>query len=343
MRKLLNTLYVQNPDAYLSLKNENIVVLLEDEEKFSIPLVNIENIVSFGYRGVSPALMGKCCENNIGLYFMSSNGKFLAKITGRTRGNSTTRMRQYELYKDKKWCLDFSKDIVATKIYNTRYVLNRSIRDNKEKVDVSRLIEVSDYIKNNISHVYDFEDIDALRGFEGIVARKYFEVFNDMILKKKDIFNIQGRNKRPPLDYVNCMLSYLYTILSFEFISAIETVGLDPSVGFFHEIRPGRNSLALDLIEPFRAYLVDRVVLSLINLGQIKKQHFEEKEGGAILMTDEGRTIILNAWQEKKKEILRHPNIDEKIEIGLIPFAEAQLLSRTIRERKESYPTFIVK
>lgn len=343
MRKLLNTLYVQNSDAYLSLKNENIVVLLEDEEKFSIPLLNIENIVSFGYRGFSPALMGKCCENNIGLYFMSSNGKFLAKITGRTRGNSTTRMRQYELYKDKKWCLDFSKDIVATKIYNTRYVLNRSIRDNKEKVDVSRLIEVSDYIKNNISHVYDFEDIDALRGFEGIVARKYFEVFNDMILKKKDIFNIQGRNKRPLLDYVNCMLSYLYTILSFEFISAIETVGLDPSVGFFHEIRPGRNSLALDLIEPFRAYLVDRVVLSLINLGQIKKQHFEEKEGGAILMTDEGRTIILNAWQEKKKEILKHPNIDEKIEIGLIPFAEAQLLSRTIRERKESYPTFIVK
>lgn len=343
MRKLLNTLYVQNSDAYLSLKNENIVVLLEDEEKFSIPLLNIENIVSFGYRGFSPALMGKCCENNIGLYFMSSNGKFLAKITGRTRGNSTTRMRQYELYKDKKWCLDFSKDIVATKIYNTRYVLNRSIRDNKEKVDVSRLIEVSDYIKNNISHVYDFEDIDALRGFEGIVARKYFEVFNDMILKKKDIFNIQGRNKRPLLDYVNCMLSYLYTILSFEFISAIETVGLDPSVGFFHEIRPGRNSLALDLIEPFRAYLVDRVVLSLINLGQIKKQHFEKKEGGAILMTDEGRTIILNAWQEKKKEILKHPNIDEKIEIGLIPFAEAQLLSRTIRERKESYPTFIVK
>ena len=343
MRKLLNTIYVTNPNSYLSLDGENLVVLLENDEKFRLPFVNIENIVCFAYMGASPALMGKCCDQNIGLVFLKPTGQYLARVEGKTTGNVNLRMQQYRLSEKVEFCLKFAKNTVAAKIFNTRFSLERSIRDNAEKIDTSRLKAVSAYIKENLDRGYDFEDIEQLRGFEGIIARRYFEVFSDMILKQKQDFDITSRSKRPPLDNVNCMLSYLYTILSFEIVSALESVGLDPYVGFYHKLRVGRRSLALDIVEELRAFFVDRLVITLINTGQITKKDFLKKEGGGILMTDECRKKLLGIWQERKREEINHPIIDEKIEIGLVPYVQSQLLARHIRGDMDEYPPFICR
>lgn len=343
MRKLLNTLYITSPKSYLSLDGENIVILKEDDQKFRIPFTNIENIVCFGYMGASPALMGKCVNNNIGLSFLKPNGKFLAKVIGKTKGSVFLRQIQYEKAKDDSFCLEFSKNIVSAKLYNTRSTINRTLRDNVNLEGRNQLIKVSDSIKDNIENVYDFSLLDEIRGFEGTYAKQYFSVFYHMILNQKKAFSFDGRNKRPPLDNVNCMISYLYIILGLEVESALETVGLDPYVGFMHKLRAGRASLSLDLIEEFRAYLVDRLVISMINLKKILPKHFQQKEGGGILMTDEGRRIILNCWQEKKKEIIKHPYINEKIEIGLLPYVQAQLLARYLRDDIAEYPQFLFR
>lgn len=343
MRKLLNTLYITTPKSYLSLDGENIVVLLEDEEKFRLPFVNIENITCFGYMGASPALMGKCAENNVALNFLRPNGEFLARIAGKTKGSVYLRKNQYYYHDDKEKCLKISKDIVAAKLCNSKFTIDRTIRDNKEKIDVESLENVSGNLKDAIKNIENFDDKDELRGFEGGNAKQYFNVFDHMILQQKEHFNFIERSKRPPLDNVNCMLSYIYAILSLEIASALETVGLDPYVGFYHELRAGRASLAVDLIEEFRSYMADRFVVSMINLKKINHTDFTKKEGGGILMTDDGRKKILTAWQERKKEIISHPFIDEKVEIGLLPYVQAQLLARHIRGDLEEYPPFLCK
>ncbi|MEG2686525.1 MAG: type I-C CRISPR-associated endonuclease Cas1c [Christensenellaceae bacterium] len=340
MRKLLNTLYITNEKSYLSLDGENIVVRLEDDEKFRLPLVNIENIVCFNYMGVSPAFMGKCAEEDIGLYFMTPTGKFLASIVGRTKGSVYTRMKQYRCAQDADFCLDFAKNIVSAKLYNTRKNLQRSIRDCND-ADCTDLEKCSEYLAEIIDRTYDFNDEDELRGFEGNAARAYFEVFSDMIISQKQDFYLYGRTKRPPEDNVNCMLSYLYIILSFEIRSALETVGLDPYVGFMHKLRAGRASLALDMVEELRAYMVDRLVISMINLKEVTAKDFVEKEGGGVLMTDDCRKKLLTRWQDRKKEIITHPIIHEKIEIGLIPYVQAQLLNRFLREDVQEYSPFL--
>ncbi len=343
MRKLLNTLYITSPDSYLSLDGDNIVVLLCDEEKFRIPILNVENIVCFGYRGASPALMGRCADENISLNFLKPNGEFLAKITGKTKGSVYLRMAQYKAFDDDAFCLKFAKTIIGAKLHNTRYLLERSIRDNKAEKDVSLLEELSGYIKAKIGHIDNFNSIEEVMGFEGNTAKMYFAVFANMLTQQQRDFATNERSKRPPLDYVNCMLSYLYTILGLEIQSTLETVGLDPAVGFMHALRSGRASLAQDLIEELRAYMVDRAVISLINLKQITAKDFFRKEGGAILMTDEGRKKILNAWQERKKVVITHPHLGEKIETGLIPYAQAQHLARYLRGDTEEYLPFIAK
>ncbi|MEI7884243.1 MAG: type I-C CRISPR-associated endonuclease Cas1c [Clostridia bacterium] len=343
MRKLLNTLYVTTPKSYLSLDGENIVVLLDENEKFRMPFANIENIICFGYMGASPALMGKCAENNIAINFLKPNGEYLARITGKIKGNVILRKKQYFCSEDGIFCLNFSKNLIAAKLFNTRNTLERTIRDNQEIMDTTNLIKISQLIKENLKNVYEFNDLDALRGFEGSIAKSYFSVFNDMILQQKKHFQMYGRSKRPPLDNVNCMLSYLYIILSLEIQSALETVGLDAYVGFMHTIRPGRSSLALDLVEELRSYLVDRMVITMINLKQITEKDFYPKEGGGVLMTDEGRKKLLNCWQERKKEIINHPFINEKIEVGLIPYVQSQLLARYLRNDLDEYPPFLCK
>lgn len=343
MRKLLNTLYVTTPQSYLSLDGENLVVLLEDNEKFRMPFVNIEGIVCFGYMGASPALMGKCADKNISLSFLKPNGEYMGRIVGKTKGNVFLRKRQYELSDNEEFCLNLSQDIIAAKLLNSRLTLERTIRDHSEKINVERLRTTSKYIVGNINRVYELNNFDQLRGFEGIIARNYFSVFDDMILAQKKDFNMIERTKRPPLDNLNCMLSYLYTILSLEMRSALETVGLDPYVGFMHALRAGRPALALDLMEELRAYMVDRVVLTLINRKQMTKKDFFQKEGGGVLMKDEGRKKLLNAWQERKKEIITHPVLKEKVEIGLIPYVQAQLLSKHLRNELPEYIPFLMR
>jgi len=343
MKKLLNSLYITTPNSYLSLDGENLVVLLEDNEKFRLPFVNIENIICFGYMGASPALMGKCADNNISINFLKPNGEYMARIVGKTKGNVLLRKKQYTLSENEEFCLNISKNIIAAKLCNSRMTLERTIRDNLDKIDTSNLKTTSNYIADNIDRIYEFNDFDQLRGFEGIIARNYFSVFSDMVLAQKKDFCMIERSKRPPLDFLNCMLSYLYTILSFEVRSALETVGLDPYVGFMHTLRPGRPSLALDLMEELRAYMVDRVVLTMINLNHITKKDFHKKEGGGVLMTDDGRKKILKCWQDRKKEIIMHPYIKEKIEIGLIPYVQAQLLGKYLREELPEYCPFLMR
>ena len=314
MRKLLNTLYITNPDAYLALDGENIVVRVEEKEIGRIPLHNLEGIVTMGYAGASPALMGKCAEYNIGMAFLKPSGRFLAKVTGKAYGNILLRRTQYRLTDETEKRTMISKDFIVGKIYNSRSVVERAIRDYSNRLDVDKLKNVSNNLRNAISLVREAKDCDQLRGYEGEAANSYFSVFDDLILQQKEDFEFQNRNRRPPLDNVNALLSFSYSLLTSMCCSALETVGLDPYAGFMHTDRPGRASLALDLMEELRPIMADRFVLTLINKRLVNANGFQCKENGAILMEDETRKTVLKLWQERKKETITHPFFEEKIE-----------------------------
>lgn len=341
MRKLLNTLYITQENAYVGLESENVVISIESKPVFRLPLCNIENIVCFNYMGCSPALMGKCAENGIALSFLRPSGRFLARVSGAIKGNVHLRRAQLEMLRQPSFCINFARNTIATKLHNSRCLLSRGIRDHAEKIDVQKVSIVIDQLSRNIDNVYLTTDIDSLRGIEGESAKLYFSVFNEMITRNKDVFFFAGRTKRPPTDNVNAMLSYFYTIINLDVQSALETVGLDPYIGFMHADRSGRASLAADITEEFRSYLVDRLVLSLINLCQVSQKDFETKEGGAVVMTDDCRKVILKAWQSRKNDVIKHEVIKEKIPIGLIPYVQAQLLAKHIRGELQEYTPFL--
>ena len=341
MRKLLNTLYITNELAYCFLDGENIVISVDNKEVKRVPFVNFENIVCFSYLGCSPALMGKCGEKGIPICFLRPSGRFLARVTGAVKGNVNLRRDQFERLSDGETCLKLTQDVIATKLHNSRYILARAVRDHSDKIDADSVNKTISAISASIESVYETGNIDSVRGYEGECSRKYFEVFNELIIKNKDDFVFVNRTKYPPLDRVNAMLSYFYTILSLDIQAALETVGLDPYIGFFHVDRSGRASLALDLIEELRAYLVDRFVLSMINLQQVKGDDFMQKEGGGIIMTDDCRKTMITAWQKRKHEMITHPVIKEKIEIGLIPYVQANLLAKYIRGDIPEYTPYI--
>lgn len=343
MKKLLNTLYVTSEDSYLSLDGENVVISDHGCEMGRLPLHNLEGIVSFGYRGTSPALMGACAERNISLCYMSPQGKFLARVSGRVKGNVILREQQYRSFLDDGQSLDIAKNCILGKIYNARWVLERATRDHSLQVDVEKLKASSESLKNSLNYVRDCQSKEQLRGFEGEAAQVYFGVFNELILQQKKDFFFHGRNKRPPLDHVNALLSFVYTLLANMITSALETVGLDPYVGCLHTERPGRVSLSLDLIEELRPVFADRFVLSLINKKMITKKGFKKKENGAVLMDDETRKIVLVEWQNKKKETLTHPFLKEKVEWGMVPYVQAMLLARYLRGDLDAYPPFLWK
>lgn len=337
MRKLLNSLFVTTPDSYLSLDGNNVVILKDGKNLFRIPVCNLEGIVCFNYMGASPKLMQYCTENNIYISFLSPEGNFLASVSGKIRGNVLLRKAQYIMSEDLDFCLNISKNIIKSKIYNSRVEINRSIRDNLEKIDVSRLKHASDRLKELIYEVDNCNDFAELRGCEGDAARMYFSVFNDMIVQQKSDFIFQGRSKRPPLDNVNALLSFGYSLLSHDVAAALTSVGIDPYVGFLHTDRPGRISLALDIMEEFRAVFVDRFVLTLINLRQITKQDFKKKESNAIILTEKGRKLFLTEWQKRKHEIVVHPFLGERIKLGLFPYVQALILSRYLRKEIDEY------
>lgn len=342
MKKLLNTLFITSSDAYLALDGENIVVKI-DEKKNRVPLHNIEAIVTSGYLGASPALMRKCAEKNIGLTFLTNSGKFGSRVTGGTTGNVTLRKKQYRLSDSDAESLEIARHFIIGKLYNQRWMLERMTRENPMRIDVERFKQISGELKKYIEDIRQVGDLETLRGIEGQAANRYFLLFDQMILQQKNDFGFYGRNRRPPLDKVNAMLSLAYTLLAQECAAALETVGLDPYVGFMHQDRPGRASLALDMMEELRGIYADRFVLTLINKKMVTEKDFVKKESGAVILTDDGRRTFFQKWQEKKQEQIQHPFLGEKINWGLVPYAQALLLSRFLRDDLDGYPPFLWK
>lgn len=310
MRKLLNTLYITTSDAYLSKDGMNVVVSVDKEELFRIPIINVESIVTFGYMGASPGLMKLCMDNNVSLSFLTPQGRFICRVQGATHGNVLLRKKQYSMSENENVALHLAKLFITGKVFNTRNILQRYIRDNGTDVDVERAVKQLELRKNRIMQA---ENMDILRGEEGNAANTYFEVFNHLILHQKEDFPFRGRSRKPPKDEVNAMLSFVYTLIANDMAAALESVGLDPYVGFMHTLRPGRFSLALDMMEELRAYLGDRLVLSIINRKQVTKKDFIRQGDDSFVMTDDCRKELLTSWQKRKKELIEHPYLKEKI------------------------------
>ena len=340
MRKLLNTLYITTPEAYLSKDGLNVVVSVDKEERFRIPIMNVESIVTFGYMGASPGLMKLCMDNNVALSFMTPQGRFICRVQGPVKGNVLLRKKQYSLSEDENVALHLAKLFILGKVFNTRSILQRYIRDNGADEEVECVVKQLEWRKKRIMQA---ENMDILRGEEGHAANAYFDVFSHLILHQKDDFPFNGRNRRPPKDEVNAMLSFVYTLIANDVAAALESVGLDPYVGFMHTLRPGRTSLALDMMEELRAYLGDRLVLSMINRKQITKKDFIRQSDDSFVMTDSCRKELLSTWQKRKKELIEHPYLKEKIPIGLLPYAQAMLLARFLREDLDDYPVFLMR
>jgi CRISPR-associated protein Cas1 len=340
MKQLANVLYVTSPDAYLSLDGENVVVKKDEHTSTRLPLHNLENIVCFSYLGASPALMGACAERNVGLCFLSPNGKFQARVTGKVRGNVLLRKKQYRVAESDVASVPIAISFLLGKIANSRKVIERARRDHAMLVDVASLGKVSMSLKETLGQIEQCKSVADLMGFEGSAARLYFGIFDQMILQQREDFPFTERSRRPPLDRMNALLSFLYTLLTNEVASALEAVGLDPYVGFLHADRPGRPSLALDLMEELRPVFADRLALSLVNRKQVTGRGFVPKESGGILMDDETRKTVLSAWQDRKKEEILHPYLKERIPFGLIPHVQAMLLARFLRGDLDAYPPF---
>lgn len=341
MRKLLNTLYVTSPDSYLARDGENVVIRQNEETKFRIPIHNLEGIVSFGYCGASPALMGFCAERGVSLSFLTEYGKFLATVQGPVKGNILLRRTQYKVSDNPEKSLVISRNFILGKVANSRTVLQRAVRDHGVVSDEPVVAESISYLSSQLDRIRTCDDLNRLRGIEGDSARTYFRAFDPLILNQKQDFFFHERSRRPPLDNMNALLSFLYTLLTHEVRSALETVGLDPASGFFHQLRPGRPSLALDLMEELRPYLADRLALSMVNRKQINATGFSQKETGGIVMENDTRKEVITAWQNRKKEEITHPYLDEKISIGLLPYVQAMLMARHLRGDIDGYPPFI--
>ncbi|ASS67076.1 MULTISPECIES: type I-C CRISPR-associated endonuclease Cas1c [unclassified Paenibacillus] len=343
MKKLLNTLFVTTPDTYLSKDGENIVIRLDDQPLARYPLHNLEAVCTFGYAGVSPALMGACAERGIDLAFMTRNGRFLARVVGESKGNVVLRKEQYRISDDERRSAWMARNMIVGKLYNMKWVLERASRDHSLRLNVQKLKRVSSSLIETMGLVRRVEDLEVLRGLEGSAAVQYNSVFDQLILQQKEDFFFHGRNKRPPLDNVNALLSFAYSLLANEMRAALEAAGLDAYVGFMHRDRPGRASLALDLMEELRSVYADRFVLTLINKKIVSAAGFTRKENGAVLMDDETRKKVLKAWQERKQEKIVHPYLNESISWGLVPYAQALLLARTIRGDLDEYPPLLWK
>lgn len=343
MRKLLNTLFVTSEDVYLALENENVVIYREDEKAAQYPLQMLESILCFSYKGASPALMGACVRQGVQLSFLTPSGRMLARAAGMSQGNVLLRKEQYRVSDQPGRSCLVARNMIFGKVYNARWVLERTLRDHALRVEAARLREASAHLQQQLHPILAADSLDTLRGLEGEASACYFGVLDELILNQKEDFHFAGRNRRPPLDRVNAALSMIYTLLTHDCAAALESVGLDAYAGFMHRDRPGRMSLALDLMEELRAPLADRLVLTLINTRVLQKQHFRLQSGGAVLLTDEGRKALMGAWQNKKKEEITHPYLKEKIPWGLVPYVQALLLARHLRGDLEAYPPFLWK
>jgi CRISP-associated protein Cas1 len=336
MRRLLNTLYVTTQGAYLRKESETVVVEVEREIRLRLPLLNLGGIVCFGNVLCSPFLLGACAEAGVAVSFLTENGRHLADIVGAPSGNVLLRRAQYRRADDLSASTELARAFVAGKIVNARHVLRRAARESAS--DAPMIETAADTLGHRLRALAGARDLDTVRGIEGSSASEYFGVFGALVTRQREDFPFGDRNRRPPLDRLNALLSYLYTLLRFDVAGALTAHGLDPAVGFLHRDRPGRDSLALDVMEELRAPFADRLALSLVNRQQVRAQHFRAEENGAVLLTDDGRKEVLTAWQKRKQEEIEHPFLEEKIAIGLLPHAQALLLARHLRGDLDAYP-----
>ena len=346
MRRHLNTLYVTTQGAYLNKDGANVVVSIEGAERARVPIHTLVGLVGFGRVALSPPLLGFCAEAGVAITYLSEQGRFLARVQGPVSGNVLLRREQYRRTDDPEGCAAIVRSLVIGKALNQRAVIRRALRDHGERMaaPASAILEAAERRLTDIARRAERpQAADALRGLEGEAANVYFGVFDALIRAQNEDFRFEGRSRRPPLDPVNALLSFVYALLVHDVRSALETVGLDPAVGFLHRDRPGRPSLALDLMEEFRPFFADRLVLSLINRRQVSAKGFRRLENGACLMTDEARKAVLVAYQERKREELRHPYLGEPTTVGLLWHIQAQLLARHLRGDLDGYPPFVWK
>jgi len=339
MKHLLNTLYVTTQGSYLSKEGECIRINQDDQLLARIPVHTVSGLVAFGQVSISPFLLGHCAENGVCVSWLTEQGRFLASLHGPVSGNVLLRRRQYRLADDEAAAAGLARALVIGKIYNCRTMLRRAARERPDP----ELETAADSLTNCLKHLEREGTLDEVRGREGEAAGTYFKVFNLLITNQDSEFAFTGRNRRPPLDAVNCLLSFYYTLLTHEVRGALEGVGLDPAVGFLHRDRPGRPSLALDMMEEFRPYLADRLALTLINRGQLKARDFIHSETGAVTLSERGRKEVITAWQERKREEIEHPFLKEKMPVGLLWQVQAQLLARHLRGDLDAYPPFVVR
>ncbi len=341
MRTHQNTLYVTTQGAYLAKEGETVLVRVEEETRLRVPIHTLSAIVAFGQVLCSPPLLGFCAERGVSVTFLTERGRFLARVEGPISGNVLLRREQYRRADDLNMSAAIARAIVAGKIANSKAVLQRALRDHSDKLNNEKLNEGIKRLSASLMGLRANLALDSVRGTEGDAARVYFEQFNELIIAQQDEFAFAGRSRRPPLDSMNALLSFLYTLLLGEIRGAAETVGLDSQVGFLHRDRPGRPGLALDLMEEHRAWLVDRLALSLVNRQQIKGKGFRREETGGVVMDDETRKQVLVAWQERKKEEITHPFLGEKMTVGLVFQIQARLFARYLRGELDAYPPFI--
>ena len=341
MRTLLNTLYVTTQKSYLGKDGETVSVYRDKKVVARIPVHTLSGIVCFGNVGMSPFLMGFCGEKEVGVSFLTERGRFLARVMGPVSGNVLVRRAQYRLADDLDESAELARSCVIGKVANSRAVLSRALRDHREKIDAEAVEGAMVRLKATLKELSIPRPLDTVRGLEGDAARAYFGVLNHLIMTRKEDFCFQGRSRRPPQDMVNALLSFVYTLLVHDVRSALEAMGLDPAVGFLHRDRPGRPGLALDMMEEFRAFVADRLVLSLINQRQVSPSGFQTLDSGAVVMDEATRKVVITAYQGRKQDEVIHPFLKEKARIGQLFFVQAQLLNRFLRRDLDGYPPFV--
>lgn len=341
MRKLLNTLYITTQKAYLGKDGETVAVYIDHKVAARIPIHTLSGIVCFGNVSMSPFLMGFCAEKEVAVSFLTERGRFLARVVGPVSGNVLVRRTQYCLADCPDHASEIARSCVIGKVANSRAVLSRAVRDHGEKIDAEVVKKAVGRLGATLKELSTTRPLETIRGLEGDAARAYFGAFDHLILRCDEAFQFTGRNRRPPEDAVNALLSFLYTLLLHDIRSALESVGLDPAVGFLHRDRPGRPGLALDMMEEFRSVVADRLALSLINMNQVSSSGFHTRESGAVEMDADTRKRVITAYQKRKQDEIHHPFIGEKVQVGQLFFVQAQLLNRFFRDDLDGYPPFV--
>lgn len=343
MQQLLNTLYVQTERAYLHLDHDTVRVEVERETRLRAPLLQLSAIVCFGDVLVSPALLHRCAEDGRSLVWLDRNGRFKARTEGSTSGNVLLRRAQHLALSDPERRLSISRAFTVGKIRNARTLLLRGARETTDLGERTLLAENAERLREILARLPQRQNLDLLRGDEGEAARITFEVFGLLVRTDRDAFDFVARSRRPPRNRINALLSFLYTLLRGDCVAALEGVGLDPQIGFFHALRPGRPALALDLMEELRPAVADRLALALINRGQLQRDDFEEYPGGAVYLNENGRRTVIVAYQKRKQEDVEHRALDRKTPIGLLPHVQARLLARHLRNDLEHYPPYLLR